>query len=229
MTNDRTSQNGSAFFIILVAIMMFAMLSYAVSQGSRSSASSLTAEQSKLLAQEIIDYFSTLQKAVQTLKLRGCSNDQISFHSTAETWYNTPTAPANESCHVFSLAGGKVNFKMIPKQALYNEGDYPGIWFNGQSAIEGIGSSEPELLAWSPVLKPEVCVAINQILYARMLDEPEIVGAHDTAFDGTYNIVANGLGDDIPNSVYAGKSTFCSYDSLAAPPTGNYVATLIVR
>ncbi len=218
------SQTGSAFIIILIAIAMFAALSYAVSQGGSISQSTLTKEQAKLAAREITSYADTVAKAVHKLRLAGCTETQISFEipNPPGGWAANGGAPADKSCTVFNINGGKVQYTPIETQWLYNT--TTTVWWpNGETAVTNIGTASPELILWARNLKRDVCDEINnlQSLTGAMT---ETVGTHTTNFAGTYALVANGIGDDV-GTAYLGKSTGCILDATG----GKYYAVLIAR
>ncbi len=207
------SQSGSAFFIILIAIFMFAALSYALMQGSRTSAANLTAEQARLAAQEILSYADTVSKTVHKLRLSGCSETQINF-VTPDTaaWMTNPLAPSDKSCDVFDMAGGKVNYEYIPEAARkLTDPTAKYWWFNSELRVQGIGTTNTELVLWATDLKYEVCVALNKILMDK-LPWPEVTATNTTGFVGTYVPLANGFGDD-PGSPYNGKAAGCMGDT----------------
>ncbi len=216
-----SAQNGSAFFIILIAIAIFAMLSYALSKGSRMSASTLTADQAKLAAEEILSYTDTVRKAVQSLRLRGCTENQISFETPDTPEYNNPTAPADKHCHVFDIAGGKGIYR--PMQLSWIKNNNPHWWFNGETPVQNIGTPAPELLMWSTNIKPEICAALNKLVIGKA-PEFESVGTQTAGFNGTYVAVADNVGDDT-NSIYAGQSTGCS----ESPTNSTFYAVMLVR
>ena len=216
-----TAQKGSAFFIILIAIAMFAMLSYAVFQGGRSSQANLTSEKSKLIAQEILSFTDTVRKAVQTLRLRGCTENQISFETADTNWFHNPSAPADKSCHIFDLAGGKVVYKNMEKTWIENTDQ--AWWFTAQTPVQDIGSAAPELMMWITELQPEICVAINKLLTGKE-PEYELIGSNNIAYTGTYNPVADNIGDDA-GSIYRGQSTGC-YESA---DDSTFYAVLLAR
>ncbi|MEM6781224.1 MAG: hypothetical protein AAF569_05125, partial [Pseudomonadota bacterium] len=74
----KRSENGSAIFYILIAIVLLAALTYSFTQSTRTSGDNLTDQQASLIASEIIEYGNTITNAVQKLKLRGCADDEIS-------------------------------------------------------------------------------------------------------------------------------------------------------
>ena len=133
LSQTRPSEKGGAFLYILLAISLFMALSYMMSQSNRSADSSLTAEQTKIAAQEIIDYGNAIAAAVQKLKLRGCADTEISLANAVYTLNNgtlifpdghNPNAPTNESCDVFKSGGAALIAQLIPVS--YTE-NWPGI------------------------------------------------------------------------------------------------------
>jgi hypothetical protein len=236
MKTARATQNGSAFFIILVAIMMFAMLSYAVSQGSRSSASGLTAEQANVAAQEITSYGSGLSKAVQTLRLRGCTVEEISFESMPVAGNANPVSPADGSCDVYDLAGGKSNYNAPSSNWLditeAGEDGY-GEWvFTNQSCIPGVGSggtgcanaSEMEILMVLPWVKREVCSAVNKLANWASYDSLPIPTAGGAAYDYTEKVngvFQNGTDIDTSDNRIDGERVLC-FQGAGSNPAGGY-------
>lgn len=211
------TQNGNVFFIILLAIFMMGALSYAVFQGSRTSAVTLSADQAKLASSEILAFADVVGKSVQTLRLRGCADTQISFEPIP--YHVNPLAPSDKSCNVFDTNGGKVTYVHSDPSWIVN-GSTTEWWFNGETAVEGLGTSNPELIFWISNLKPEICQALNQKVLGK---DPVIenIGTQTTGFNGTYNLVADGIGDDSPTDIYKGAAQGCS--------KGNFYSVLITR
>ena len=116
--NDRKTEQGNVFFYILIAVALFAALSYAVSRNNTGSTDIFTDEQAKLAAQEIIEYGNTVANAVQKLRLRGCSDTEISFENDIIDGYENGT---NTSCQVFHVDGGDINWTSIPEERLESD------------------------------------------------------------------------------------------------------------
>lgn len=215
---------GSIFAMIFIAIGLFAALSYALFHGGQVGEQSLTKEQSKLAAMEIVSMGDNVAAAVQQLRLRGCLETQISFDSP-NTWgmYVNPSAPTNESCHVFSTSGGKVLHDDIAPKYQMPSATLHYYWFNSETPVTNVGTSAPELLIWVTNLKYEVCKEINNYINA---EDPEVesIGSHTQAFTGSYaSVVPGGIGDD-PGSIYAGKRSGCM-----GGVSNNYYKVLIAR
>lgn len=230
MTARGNSQNGNVFFIIFLAIAMFAALTYAVMQGSRAGVSTLTADQARLAAQEIIDYGDTIQKAVQTLRLRGCSMAEISFDDThylskqaggSSFGYYNPNSPTDGSCHVFGPNGGKVNAKLLSQgyipysqvtDSTHLAPDSYQItmirWY--QAGNENWDSSGTDIVLWIGRLKPEVCLKINDTLGIQNQGAPPI-DTYDAGWNNWQGTMLGNNGDALgDNPILVGKKSFCS-------------------
>ena len=221
------SQNGSAFFIILIAIAMFAALSFAIMQTSRTSTATLGKEQARLAAQEIVSYTGAIVKAVHKLRLAGCSDTQIGFDfdDSPGWWTSNPLSPADGSCQVFGMSGGKISFKPINVEWFAQSSATPYGYPNGEIAIQNIGTAAPELTFSVADLKWEICEEINKLIPIETSTFVESLTTPTGVFAGTYVALPDGLGDDV-GSPFAGKSSACAKN---VNGDGTYVTTLIAR
>ena len=204
---------------ILLAIALLGILTYAISRGSRVSTNSLTSDKARIAANEIIDYAQTVAGVVQALRLRGCSETQISFESS-ETGsdYTNAGAPSDNSCHVFNMGGGKLNWLSSTSDSANGISG-----FSGNYKITNIGDADKaELIyVYAPVSK-ETCININQKLgITNPDDEPPSNDTVGTAikFTGSYDDAgAIIVGNNGEETVFAGKTAAC-FDG---PPAGFY-------
>ncbi|MAS87282.1 MAG: hypothetical protein CMH30_04815 [Micavibrio sp.] len=106
------NEKGNVLFIILVAVALFAALTYAVTQSTAvSNPDTINREMTTLNDADDEDYQSTIKQAVQRLKFTNdCTDAEISYEEPDGTNAN-PSAPIDESCHVFRPNGGGVNFR----------------------------------------------------------------------------------------------------------------------
>ena len=65
-------QSGNVLFIILIAVALFAALSYAVVGSSRNTGGNIDDENTHLIASEILNYVSSVETAFTRLRARGC-------------------------------------------------------------------------------------------------------------------------------------------------------------
>jgi hypothetical protein len=233
--NRSLSQAGGALWIILIAVALLAALSYAVMQGGRTNTASLTTEQNRMAASEIIAYGNSVADTVQKLKLRGCGNNQLDFANT--NWLleagSTPVHPvghnptAASGCGVFSGSEGKLAPNVFPDN--YFIPNAAGTMKIGSSRIRresmvGLGiADQEEILYMLPKLKKEICEAINLQLGVTTAG---VAVPNWVENAGDYNGVF--LASNTPytdtNGLLANKNSFCS-----VMENYTFVTTLIVR
>lgn len=234
----RSSQAGSAFFLILIGIALFAALSYAFLQGSRTATSELGKDQARLVANEIISYAASLQKAVDTLRLRGCLDTELNFTHPLDVGnlLVNPNSPSDKSCDLFDMNGGKLSFSGIDIKALdtaYASQVALGYGLavpTGDIANEGVGSAQNDLAIVAPFVKKEVCTMINNIVgITNPNDSPPVstVDLNYSPFAGTYNSGTGGLAG--VNNTAKGKSIGCIEASNWGPDVYFFFAMLVAR
>ncbi len=216
MKQISSHQSGSVFFIILFAIAMLAALSFIVMRNGGTSASTMSNDQAKLAATEIISHSDTIAAAVQKLRLRGCTETQLSAkHAVEFSWagYTNASSPSDKSCWIYDVAGANA----IPQKA-------PGSWFDSavtadkywaytpEMAITGLGSTAPELVFALSGLKKEICIKINDNLGvgAKGANPVSVVYQDNPGFTGVY---PGSAVVTIANATLNGKTSFCLQDS----------------
>ena len=212
---NRANESGSVFFYIMLAIVLLGSLSFAVSQGNRSSVQALTDDREKLVASEIVSFGDTLEKAVTQLRLRGTGTNEFSFANpfmSAGLYGTYNTAPRNE---IFNPTGGAVVFRSAPPEATVSAN--VRFEFLASNEIEEIGStcSAPscsDLIVVVEDLIESVCIRINDNLG---VTNPGGVPPTDSDIDeaGKYAAATNPfsyvetIGDE--DSALAGQSEAC--------------------
>ena len=196
--NKNKRQSGNAMVIILVTIALFAALIMTFTRSTEQGAGNMNAQQARMAAQELIAFFNQVDGAVQKLRTKGCSENDISFTNDADTGTfvaanHAAGAPGDFSCHVFKTEGGKVTFNMdwTRYQLLQAEIAPPAeqvqwgnIYFKTNSyGQDGVGTAANDIMAHLNFVKPEICAAFNQL---QNPDSPQ--GSQPaTAFPGRYS------------------------------------------
>ena len=136
-------QKGNALFLILIAVALFAALSYAVTNSGRGG-SGIDKEQASIASSEIVAYAGLATATVERLKLYGCADNEISFERSpfdgSDTVYFNANSPADFSCHVFHPSAGGLDDKYHHISALpAMEVGEIRLNFSGASDLLGIG------------------------------------------------------------------------------------------
>lgn len=148
ISRDKAGQSGNVIFIILIAIVLLAALTFSVTKSMRGTSGSLRQEEAVLELNQIMQYGAAIENAITQMMAQGCQDDQISFHTTkwpssASDWIN-PNSPANKSCHVFDPAGGGITFQLPPplsRAAAIAKGAISTYLFAGLLAIHEVGTT----------------------------------------------------------------------------------------
>lgn len=154
-----SSEKGSVLFFILIAVVLFAALSYAVSNMMRSGMSggstSISEERAQIYAGEILDYGRTVRQAVQSLRIsNGCRDTEISFENNIVAGYTNGT---NTDCQIFH--GDGANIPWVSPAEDINDGSE---WiFNGSNIVDEIGTTLPDLILMLPNISTAICTEIN--------------------------------------------------------------------
>jgi hypothetical protein len=214
----RPSERGSAVLWVFIIIALFAALNFAFMQNTRSGGGSadITAEKTRLLATEIIDYGRVARDTTKQLKINGCTDTQISFEQGGA--YVNAATPSDNHCKLFHASGGGLLWEKISVESGGTMG------FTGQEGVAGIGTAAPELVLKWEGISLDLCKAVNQKLgvTGTSNDPPHsATGTCDLAtagckFTGTYTAtytITNGDND------FTGKPTGC-YDEAGG---GNYI------
>jgi len=193
-------QRGNILFLILLAVVLFAALAYAVTQSMRGGGQDATKEQGQSYAAELIQYGAMLQNTINRLMLvNDCKDTQLSFENTLVTSYVNSSAPAK--CKIFDPAGGGMSFKAIPARyldtsysAAYDYGyggvfDQQSITYVGLSDANGTGVGK-DLVMFIPYVTANLCLEFNKMLGKTTIPDMSAVRLADLGdsrhFKGTF-------------------------------------------
>ncbi|MFK7839857.1 MAG: hypothetical protein AB8B83_05945 [Bdellovibrionales bacterium] len=218
--SSKCAQKGSALFLILIGVALFAALGYAVSNMMKGgSTTNINDEKARIYAGEILDYGRTMRQTVQNLRISNrCRDTDISFENQIESGYVNGT---NTQCQVFHSDGGGMSY--IPPNGQWLDQNassnnlFGELFFTGETCINGLGtdnaasdcrdftSDYAELFLIMPYLKEDVCFAIAEISEVLRPDNTIPIDYQrawpdaDPKFTGSYsseNILSNNNGGD---------------------------------
>ncbi len=173
----KKNYKGNVLFIILIAVGLFAALSYAVSNGMRGGGDIVTDKQANIAAGELLRAMQDIRQGYQFLWTNeGCSIDEISFVKANKEFltedFDALSPRTDESCDIFSPNGANVSY---PENiARYQTPDvppevkdilhflFPG--YNNFANIQNLGTSAPENAIFMGYTDKKICDEINRIL-----------------------------------------------------------------
>ena len=150
------AEEGNALFLILIAVVLFAALSFAITQSNRSSGSSVGEESNTVTGSGITQYGSAVRTGLTRMLVRGILIDEAVFNSPSDAGYTT-----NPTKQVFHPQGGAVVFQ-APDANLVNSG---GQWYFFFAAVKDMGTSAVDAVAVLTDVKRGVCQQINRNIF----------------------------------------------------------------
>jgi hypothetical protein len=212
---NRQNQQGNILFLILIAVALFAALSYVVTSRNRSGGGNSSKEKAGMLASDFMNYGVQMRTGIQRMMINnGCAAEEINYsHSYFGTYFDNPNAPPDESCNIFSPRGGDVPFRLIE----VSPGFQAVPQLVGNLRVEGLGSDEPELALILFMQEDASDTKVNQEVCRYIFQKNGInvsLSSADTVpggivFRGVYASAASAgiIGDQVPE--LSGKDIGC--------------------
>lgn len=171
-------ESGSAVFYILIAVALFAALSFAVANMMRAGGSRPNTELMELRASEILQYSGGLRRAVQQMKISGVPDAEISFETATLGGYANPNC-LEARCKLFDPSGGGIVYSEPPAADWLDTSHAAalqyGRWYvpnnvcavnagNGGAGCDSDTADNEDLVLFLPWIKKDICIAINSKL-----------------------------------------------------------------
>ena len=163
-----SKQRGNVLFLILIAVALFAALSYAVTQSTRGGGNA-DDETAQIAAANLLQLMSSYKVGIDRLRIRGCASNEISFDGAPGS-YGNGNSPVDNSCHLFDPAGAGMSYvgpdEKALNQSLSGESDFGVLSFERNMNIDMIydGSSRA-VEAMVAFIDEAVCLEINKKLH----------------------------------------------------------------
>lgn len=160
MTAKTRQQSGNILFIILIAIALLGLLTFAIQSTSRPDGANIDKEELAIRVTEVQRYASELERAVMFAMRNGISESDLRFaHPNNNSDYGDLSADTDPSDQVFHREGGGATYRDPPDDI--NDGS---AWeFYGGTHLPGVGSSKADLIAVLPNVTDAFCTKINQL------------------------------------------------------------------
>lgn len=157
----RQSQGGNVLFLILIAVALFAALSYVVTQSTRSGGGSTEREKNILSSAQMTQYPTALRTAIIRMVLAGTAIENARFNSPA----NFGTISVSQL--VFHPQGGGATYQDAPAD-LSASGQTTLSWtYNADFEVPNIGingAGGNDVIAFLPGVSSGVCRQVDEEL-----------------------------------------------------------------
>jgi len=203
----RQSEKGNVLFLILIAVALFAALSYVVTQSTRSGGGSTEKEKNILSSAQMTQYPTALRTSLIRLVLGGVGIESVRF--------NNPTAfGPSTNLEVFHPNGGGAGFQQAPAD-LSSTGLAPLNWtYNAEFDVPGVGidgAGGNDVVAFLAGVSAGVCRQVNEELGVVVTSctagagmpngVPAVANATDTLVDVSLTAAVPFPATDRPNLV----------------------------
>ncbi len=160
------NENGNALFLILIAVALFAALSYALTTSGRGSGG-IDREQAEIASAQIFNYSAAMHNTHQRLKIAS-GYDQVHLNFVAEnaagTCYSGATTYTCRSIGMFNSETGLVppDIEKLFDTAVSDNRSATWISARVTDGTNDYGTSAPDTFVAYRSLRDEICAAINQ-------------------------------------------------------------------
>jgi len=158
------NESGNAFLYILIAVVLFGALMFAISKSSDQddSTGELSQGREAVAVNEILSYAATTTNALTQLQATHVQNDQIDFMLPSDANFNV----APNIYKIFHPDGGGLNYRALPKLAIEDDSvdPVPGYYVGRFNNVEWTPSTTLDILFVAYEIKTSVCEAINKKL-----------------------------------------------------------------
>ncbi len=171
---ERNGESGNVLFLILIAVALFAALSYAVTQSSRSGGGDAGRETNLINSAQLTQYPAGIRTAIVRMIVGGVDATTLSFNppSDFDNLTNGGSDPNVEASGVFFPDGGGATYTQAPSEVM--AGESLGTWvFNAENEINLVGTTDSgasptaataDIVAFLPGVALAVCNRINEQL-----------------------------------------------------------------
>ena len=158
MYNMKHREDGNVLFLILIAVALFAALSYAVTSSTRSSGGDAASETNLISSAQITQYPSAVSTAIVRMIISGTAVSELRFNRPSE--YGDLDS---NTIGVFHPAGGGSTYIEAPGDIMVSGNAGPWV-FNGELEIPDIGiagAGGNDIIAYLIGIKQTICEKIN--------------------------------------------------------------------
>lgn len=157
----KSGQAGNALIYVLIAIALFAALSFTLSRGTDTGETgSLDEERAGLLATQLISYSAQAKQSLDQMVFMGADINNIDFTLPTDAAFDTPP----NGNKIYHPEGGGLIPGKLPANAITDAiGDPPAGWYLGRfNNVEWTATTAPEIILVAYQIPQAVCEQINK-------------------------------------------------------------------
>ena len=185
------NERGNALIYVLIAIALFAALSFTLSrQTDTGEAGQISDQKAEILATQIISYAAQAKSAVDQMIFTGARIDDLDFIDPSNVGFNTGTQKAISNRVFHPEGGGLVKGRLANEALTDNIADPPAGWYIGRfNNIEWTGANDDVILTAYQIDRT-ICEKINESITGSstiptMLDSIRETLIDDSFYTGT--------------------------------------------
>lgn len=157
---SRGGERGNVLFLVLIAVILFAALSYAVTSSTRQP-NAKNDSVDIIGGAELTQYPTSLRMAIMTMMVSGIDVDELEFNAPSSFG-----SGLNEEANVFHPAGGGAAYQNGAASVMAS--GTQGTWYiNAEFEIDNVGvdissnADGNDIIAFLPGIKEGICSKIN--------------------------------------------------------------------
>ena len=163
----RSSEAGNILWFILIAVALLGILTAVLSRSGSTVDQSGDIEQLRIRSGQILRYAKSIQAGIQDMKLRGVSENEISFENAdTATDYTNSNCTTNE-CRLFDVEGAGLTYREFERVNDGSEWIFTASNNVGTTAgpvgttADGTGN---DIIMLLPNAREDLCIQINRDL-----------------------------------------------------------------
>lgn len=161
--HERKSESGNALIYVLIAIALFAALTFVLSrQADNGDTGGISEDKASLYATQLISYATQAKQSIDQMLFSGADIDDLDFTPPDDAGFNAGD-PGDRIYMVYHPDGGGLIPGKIPSEAIQEEDSDPEPgWYLGKfSNVDWTATANDDVILVAYQIRPEVCQKIN--------------------------------------------------------------------
>ena len=213
------TERGNVLFLILIAVALFAALSYAVTSSSKGGGNGITKDKAKILAAQLVQHGVMQEQAITRMILKGVPEHGVDVGSPVSYPITANASCGNDICKLFHTNGGGISQSHLD-EAIFDKSSVtasnPLIFkMNAYRAISvlDVGSTLDEIMLVMFNIDENVCIEINRAMGINDGGNPPTETYPGQGnYMGTLSAFPEGTGElGDQSALVKGQRTFCAY------------------